>query len=614
MSRFDSTYDPVPLKRWAESAPIKTLPGLMARAVAEHGDVPFLGWKEGKGYLYHTYRETLREAEQFAAALIELGVEPKDRVALMSSNRPEWVITDIGAMQAAAINVPLYPTLSEQAVEYILNDSAARVAVAATADHARKILAAEADDLEVLVCMEGIDGLGSDKRLFDWTGFLTFGAGLLETHRPEIERRIAAIEATDVCSLVYTSGTTGDPKGAMLMHGNFVSNCTAVLDHLGITPGEVQLSFLPLSHVFERVVYYTMMASGATICYAQSIETVRDDILEVRPHLMPAVPRLYEKIHAGVMARLAAGSSARQQVFTGAMEVGKKYFDARCQGKVPRALKLAYAMAFKLALKKIHQAMGGRMRHLISGGAPLRVDVGEFFLHAGFSLIEGYGLTETSPGITFNPPDRPKIGTVGKCLEHVEVKIADDGEILSRGPNTMLGYFNNLEATRAVIDDDGWFATGDVGELDSDGYLRITDRKKEILVMSNGKNVAPAPIEQALKSSPYIEQAVLIGDNRKFISALVVPSFASLESFIKDRQLPAEPEQLVEHETLRGFLLEECQRVLREFSNYEQVKKIALLPRELTQETGELTPKLSVKRRVVAEKFADQIEGLYATE
>ena len=291
--------------------------------------------------------------------------------------------------------------------------------------------------------------------------------------------------------------------------------------------------------------------------------------------------------------------------------MGKKNFEGKQRRGASAATKLAYAMGHKLALSKIHKALGGRLRILVSGGAPLRSDVAEFFLHAGFKLSEGYGLTETSPAISFNPLDRPKIGTVGTAVTDVEVRIASDGEIQARGPNVMLGYFNNPEATRAIIDEQGWLSTGDIGELDSEGYLTITDRKKEILVMSNGKNVAPQPVEQALKRDPVIEQAVLLGDNRKFITALIVPSFAELKDWLTARGLTGSPQEIVDEEPLQDYILARCQTALESFSAYERPKKVRLLAQELTQETGELTPKLSVKRRVVADKFSDLIESMY---
>ncbi len=613
-SAFDSSYDAAPVLKWAEQAEHKTIPEMFRATVEKHPNERFLGEKKDGAYRYQTYKQAQEKVEQFAAALIELGLEAKDRVALISNNRPEWPITDLGAMHAACISAPLYPSLSPEAIEYILKDSAARVVVAASEQHLSAILSIEKNckKLEHIVSIAPVGEAQSKKKLWDWDDFLQHGQEHLETHREELEKRIAAIEPTDVCSLVYTSGTTGDPKGAMLMHGNFMSNCTSVLPHIDVRPGDIELSFLPLSHVFERVVYYAMIGAAATIAYAESIDTVRDNLLEVRPHIVPSVPRLFEKIHAGVLAKVHDDLNMKRRMFFWALGVGKDYFEARLKGAVPGGLKLKYKLAHKLVLSKIHDRTGGRIRLFVSGGAPLRKDVGEFFLHAGFNLIEGYGLTETSPVITMNPPSRPMMGTVGKMISHVEVKIADDGEILTRGPQVMRGYFNKPDATQEAINSEGWFHTGDVGEFTDQNYLRITDRKKEILVMSNGKNVAPQPIEQAIKSSQFIEQAVLIGDNRKFISALVVPNFEALKGWAEENGLESAPEKLAASEKLAEFLLKECHQACVDFSKYEQVKKITLLPKELSQEAGELTPTLKVKRRVINQNYAEEIERLYA--
>lgn len=614
MNPFETHYDPQPLREWAEKAPITTLPALMKASVDKWGDKDFLGAKEGQSFVHQTYAQVYQQARQFGAALVELGIEAKERVGLMSVNRPEWVITDVGVMQAAAINVPLYPTLSVEAAEFIINDSGSRVVVVNDAENAQKLVQVKCPKLEHIVCMCSTDGLEAKARIWGWQEFLDFGKEKLDQHSEELERRQREISPLDVCSLVYTSGTTGNPKGAMLMHGNFISNSTSVVAALPLEPGHVQLSFLPLSHVFERFVYYGLMSIGGVVRYAGGLDTLKDDIALARPHIMPSVPRLYEKIRAGILAKAEAGPAVKKALLETALTVGKKNFEGKLRGKPPKAVQLAYAMVHKVALKKIHDAMGGRLKILVSGGAPLRSDVAEFFLSAGFLLSEGYGLTETSPAICFNPLYKPKIGTVGTPVLDVEVKLGEDKEILARGPNIMLGYFNNPEATRAVIDDEGWFATGDIGEIDSEGYLRITDRKKEILVMSNGKNVAPQPVEQAIKASKYIEQAVLIGDNKKYISALLVPNFVALEPWLKERGIQGDPQALVKNEQLVSFLLEECGRMTGEFSNYERVKKVALLPVELTQESGELTPKMSVKRRVVNEKYAEEISSLYSSQ
>ncbi len=617
MNQFQTSYNPQPLRDWASGQPVTTIPALFRRSVEQSGDQPFLGAKRDGKYHYATYRQVSEQVAKFASYLCELGLEPGDRVAQIANNRPEWVITDLGTLEAGGVHVPLYSTVSVEAFSYILNDSQAKFLVLETSEHWNLLTQCHQDlpHLAGVVSLIPVDKSALNVPVWEWQEFLSSGEANLEKHRQTLQERVAAIVTTDICSFVYTSGTTGEPKGAMLMHGNFVSNALSVRPNIKVEAGDIELSFLPLSHVFERTLYYLVLSLGATIAYAQSMETVRDDILEVRPHLVASVPRLYEKIMAGVQQKAHNAPTMRRtrgHLFDWAIETGRRYSKARLSGQVSFALKLEYRLATKLVLGKIHQATGGRIKVFASGGAPLRADVCEFFLAAGFILIEGYGLTETSPVITMNPPEQPKIGTVGKALEKVEIKIAEDGEILSRGPHIMAGYFNKVEATQDVIDDDGWFHTGDIGELDSEGYLRITDRKKELLVLSNGKNVAPSPIEQALKESPYIEQAIVIGDNKNFVSALIVPSYDGMKAWCESQSVSTDPAELARDPKAYELLTKETVKACERFSHFEQVKKIAVLPRELSQDAGELTPTLKVKRRVVNKHFKNEIDGIYS--
>lgn len=601
---------PAPLREWAEGAEVRTLPEVFRRSVARVGSRPYLGQKVDGVYRFQTYSEVQVKVHQLACALIELGLEPGDRVANFSNNRPEWPITDLGAVHAACVHVPMYSTLNPSDLGYILRDSGARIVIAATPEHLRKILAIEKEcpQLEHVVAIDPAEGSCS-KRLWSWRELLDLGAARLSEREPEMERRVAGLKAWDVCSLVYTSGTTGHPKGAMLMHGNFVSNASTLVPWIQATCEDVELSFLPLSHVFERIGYYVMTVAGGAIGYATSIDTVADDLLSLRPTIVPSVPRLFEKIHARVFQQAQGLKGA---VLRWAVGAGKASREAALSGPVPLGLRAKQALAHKLVFGKIHARTGGRVRCFFSGGAPLRRDVGEFFLNAGFAIAEGYGLTETSPVLTVNPLCEPRIGTVGKVLPGVEVRIADDGEILARGPNIMLGYFNLPEATAEALEPDGWFHTGDVGRFDADDYLVITDRKKELLVLSNGKNVAPQPIEQQIKASPWIEQAVVVGDGRNFVAALVVPAFTRLEEWAGEQGLPGERASLVGEPRVRAHLFAEVQSACQDFSNYEKVKKIAVLSRELTMDQGELTPTLKVKRRVVDQHFRQEIEELYS--
>jgi long-chain acyl-CoA synthetase len=614
MSRFDSHYKAEAAIQWAETSPVKTIPALFRNSL-EKGAGPrrFVGAKVDGVYRYETYSQIQTKVHHFASALIEIGFQPNDRAALISNNRPEWVVVDLGIMHAGGIHAPLYPTIAAEAIEYILNDSQARLICCATPTHLKAILSQEAklESLEHIVTLFKHDSPSSQKKLWTLEDFLAHGAANLEKNAPEMEKRIAAIQPTDVCSLVYTSGTTGEPKGAMLMHANFVSNALSSVPVLGYNVDDVELSFLPLSHVFERVAYYCTTSVGATIAYAESIDTVAANMKEVRPTVVPSVPRLFEKIHAKVLDGVKKGGGVKQKLFGWALGCGKAYQDAKNKGQVSGWTKLQYEMARKLVLQKLHDGTGGRIRLFCSGGAPLRKDVGDFFLSAGFNIIEGYGLTETSPVLTINPPARPKIGTVGKQIASTEIKIAEDGEILARGPQIMLGYFNKPQATVDAINPEGWFHTGDIGRFDEDGYLQITDRKKDLLVMSNGKNVAPQPIEQLIQSSPIIEQCVVLGDNRKFIGALVVPTWATLVQWATSQGISGSNEELAKNPKVVEYLSKEVASCCANLSAYERVKKIAVLPRELTLDAGELTPTLKVKRKVVNQNFAEQIASVY---
>lgn len=612
---METHYDPTPVREWAEKNPVSTIPKLFRNAFEKNNAAGrnYLGAKVNGVYKFETYQQIRDKVERFAAALIELGIQHNDRLGQIANNRPEWVITDLGTMHAGAIHAPLYPTLATEAIEYILKDCGARVAVCATPKHLESVIASEKElpSLEHIVCMFDPKGVESSRKLWSWDEFLKLGSDNFDKHKDEIEKRVHGLKATDVCSLVYTSGTTGEPKGAMLMHGNFASNAQTSVPLLEFTTEDLELSFLPLCHVFERVAYYAVTSRGAAIAYAESVDTVAANMKEVRPTVMPSVPRLFEKIYARITEKVAAGPPLKRNIFAWAMSVGEKHFKAKLNGTLNPILKLQYAAAHKLALSKLHTETGGRIRLFASGGAPLRKDVGQFFLNAGFILTEGYGLTETSPVISFNPLRRPKNGTVGKVIPDVKVRIAEDGEILCKGPNVMLGYFNKPQATRDSISEDGWFHTGDIGILDDEGYLAITDRKKDLLVMSNGKNVAPQPIEQLIQSSPYIEQCVVLGDNKKFIAALIVPTYPNLKNWCTENSIAHEPDALSTNPKLVEFLQGEVNRLCADLSGYEKVKAIALLPRELTLEHGEMTPTLKVKRKVVNQKYSDKIGSLY---
>jgi long-chain acyl-CoA synthetase len=419
----------------------------------------------------------------------------------------------------------------------------------------------------------------------------------------------------DLATLIYTSGTTGDPKGVMLTHGNFVSNVLSALQVLHIGPEDSALSLLPLSHSFERMAgHYSMFHAGVTVAYAESLEAVAANMLEVRPTVTLAVPRLYEKIYARVLENALSGSGLKRRIFFWAKRNAETWADlVLARRPVPGGLALKKRLADRLVFSKLRARTGGRIRFFVSGGAPLSADIAKFFYAAGMPVLEGYGLSETSPVITVSSYEAPRMGAVGKPIPGVEVKIAEDGEILCRGPNIMKGYFNKPEATREAIDANGWFHTGDIGELDADGYLRITDRKKDIIVTAGGKNIAPQPIENAVKTNKFVLNAVMIGDKRKFPLMLVVPNPDAVTAWARERGLPADDyARLLAHPDVAAKVEREIMGNLRDLASYETPKKFVLLQDDFTIESGELTPTLKVKRRVVEKKYATEIEAAYA--
>jgi long-chain acyl-CoA synthetase len=524
-----------------------------------------------------------------ATALAARGVRPGDRIALLSYNRPEWAIVDYAAQRIGAVTVPLYSTLPPDQVEFILADSGAKLVFAENAAQLAKL------------------GPGRDAVVFDpapgVTSFESFLAGA--TGPPPVVETDPAALAT----IIYTSGTTGTPKGVMLSHRNIVSNVTALLEIVTFTPEDVSLSFLPISHAFQRIVDYAIFSRGAVVAYAESTDSVAKNLLEVRPTILCSVPRFFEKVHDRVLLSIESMPAWRKRLARWALRIGAAEAEYRMRGRrAPFGLKVRHGLARFLVLRKIRARTGGRIRLLVSGGAPLGKETNEFFNALGFTLIEGYGLTETSPVITLNRPGAVKIGTVGPPISGAEVRIApEDGEILVRGPLVMMGYHNRPEETAAVLSPDGWFRTGDIGELDDDGYLKITDRKKDLLKTSGGKYIAPAPIEARIRQHPFVANAVLLGDRRKFAAALIVPDFAVLE-----REFPGlSRAALTAHPPVLAALQGHLDAINADLPQHETVKRFALLDREFTPESGELTPTLKVKRKVVEEKWKPVIENLF---
>lgn len=556
--------------------------------------------------------ELVDRVRRVSRALEHLGVEPGDRVALMADNGPHWPTVDFATLCRGAASVPIYPTLLPAQAAYIAKDSGSKVVFVHNREQLDGILAHrdELPDLKKLVLISGSTG-GDPDVVVAWDDLMELGA---DVDADAFEEHARKAGPDDLASLVYTSGTTGQPKGVMLTHGNFVSNIITAMGLVDFRDDQTSLSFLPLAHVFERMIDYCYFYKGVSIAYAEGVHTVADDMQLVRPHVFVSVPRVYEKIYAKVQAGVAAGSPIKQKLFAWAEGVGRAAIPYRLRGEEPGGLLgLQLAIANALVHRKLQDRLGGRFEYAVSGGAPLGRELAEFFWSMGIPIYEGYGLTETSPVIAVNHPGRAKLGTVGPIIPGIEAVIAEDGEILTRGPHVMRGYYNNPEATAEVIDDEGWFHTGDIGEIDDEGFLRITDRKKEIIVNAYGKNVAPAPIENALKASRWVSQAVIIGDQRKFLAALIVPDFEGLAPWAeKNGKAGASTAELAGDAEVRALIEADLAAVNQDLASYERIGTFTLLPDEFTLEGGELTPTQKVKRRVIHEKYSEQIERMYA--
>jgi long-chain acyl-CoA synthetase len=561
-------------------------------------------------------REVFERVRDLSLGFGALGVSVSDRVAIVAESRPEWILSDLAILVAGAVTVPVYPTLSASQVRYILHDSGARVAVVSTADQVAKLQEVRhlLPSLEAIVVMDATAELAASALTLqdiEARGHARM-TGAWGTGR-EYREAARAVSPEDLATIIYTSGTTGEPKGVMLTHANLVANLEAGSQVLALSQEDVALSFLPLSHSFERMVSFIYLLTGVSIVFAESMDTVARDIMTIRPTVLTGVPRVYEKMQARIVATGEASPAAKAMVFRWAVRAGLAKARARLAGRRPGpAVSAKAAIAERLVFSTIRSKLGGRLRFLVSGSAPLGESVLEFFHGIGLPIVEGYGLTETAPILTVNPPEAPRAGTVGRPLPNVELRIAADGEILARGPNVMAGYYRKPDATAEVLRD-GWFATGDVGSLDAEGYLRITDRKKDLLVTSGGKNVAPQPIENVLRLSPLIAEAIVLGDRRRYVTALIVPEFAALERRLQGLGRPAAArEDLVRRQDVVALYQEIIDALNRDLSPFERIKRMALLPAEFTVGSGELTPTLKVKRKVVEERWRSQIEALYA--
>jgi len=569
--------------------------------------------KVGGAYQPISHRTLATRVRHTAFGLRALGVPRDGVIAILSENRPEWPIADYACLTARYLDVPIYPTLPDEQIAYILRDSGTVAIFVSTAAQAQKIAAVRASvpGLKWVIAFDDVTGNGIDMTI---AALEARGAA---TETPDAAARYRddalAVAPDQVATIVYTSGTTGEPKGAMLTHGNLASNVAAVAKVIPIGDQDASLSFLPLSHVLQRHFDFLMFATGVSIAYVESMDTVTVNMVEIRPTLVVAVPRVYEKIYARVLENALASGAFKKRVFFWARAVGERWAKVRLAGRTPNPVLAAqYALARKLVFSKLRERVGGRLRYFVSGGAPLAPAINTFFYAAGLVILEGYGLTETSPVISVNTPQRYRIGTVGPPIAGVEVAIAPDGEILCRGPNVMKGYYKKPEATREVIDDAGWFHTGDIGVLE-DGFLRITDRKKDLIVTAGGKKIAPQPIENHIKLNKYVSQAVMIGDQRKFPIVLVVPNFEQLEKWAKIKNLLyGNHKQLIAQPLVKAKMEKEVLGKLTGLAHFETPRKLALLDRDFTVDSGELTPTLKVRRRVIDTKFKALIDRIYA--
>ncbi|MBE3112517.1 MAG: long-chain fatty acid--CoA ligase [Acidobacteria bacterium] len=589
---------------------VTTLAELIVNTVKAYPKPDFMLFKKEGAYTPISSQEFGDGVKHLALGLNALGFEARQKLCLLSENRPAWTMTDLATLCAGGLTVPIYTTLVPEQIRYIIDDSDATVVVVSNADHWKKI-----EPLR--------GGLGKVKHYITFAdeapaGVLTLkevmdkGRAAAESKPGLFDELVARSKPGDEATLIYTSGTTGVPKGVILTHDNIVSNVKTAAAIIEFTEKDTVLSFLPLSHILERTVMFAFIYKGCTVAFAESVEAVAQNLLQVRPHIMVSVPRVFEKIYTKVMDQVLTSPALRRKIFFWALKVGKAYGAAKLAGKpISGGLRFRRSIAAKLVFSKIIAKTGGRIRFFVSGGAPLSKDIAEFFYAMGLVILEGYGLTETSPMLSINTFENIRLGTVGKPVPGVDIKIASDGEILARGPNIMKGYYKKEAETREVFEG-GWFKTGDIGRFDPDGFLVITDRKKDLLVTSGGKNIAPQPIENLLKTSPYITSGVVIGDRQRFIAALVVPNFEKLQEYARAQGIAfSSLDDLCRDRRIVGFLKAEVDRATPLLASYERIKKIAVLPRDFEIEKGEITPSLKVRRANVTAEYRTLIDAMY---
>jgi long-chain acyl-CoA synthetase len=599
--------------------PFDSLPQMFFDRARTLAGRPRYRFRSGEAWQEVTWQQMAERVLDLAGGLLELGVAPGDRVALVAATRAEWMEIDLATLACGALTVPIYPSNLAAECGYIIANSDSSIVFVENDTQREKIDRVRAEGFELdgvrhrvnpraVVSIDGGEGTVS------LSGLMERGRADGGSARAEVERRTAALRRDDLATIVYTSGTTGPPKGVLQSHGNHLAAVEALL-RLGIVrEGDVDFFFLPLAHSFARLIEYVGLAAGTTTAFARSIDTIAADLASARPHLVPAVPRIYEKLYARIHTARDGGSRVKQALFDWAVGVGREYSRHVREGRaVPSLLAMQYALASRLVFARIHHLLGGNIRYMTSGGAPLSRDIAEFFHAIGILILEGYGLTETTPVLTVNRPDRYRLGSVGQPLDCCEVRIAHDGEILGRGANVARGYHRRPEETAESWDATGWFHTGDIGEFDADGFLHITDRKKDLIKTSGGKYVAPQKIENLLKLQPHVSQAVVIGDQRNYCVALLTLDADAMAAWAREAGLAAaDPSALAADPAVRALVESEVAAVNAQLASFETVKRFHILPADLTIESGELTPSLKVKRKVVAERFEREIAALYA--
>jgi long-chain acyl-CoA synthetase len=592
-----------------------TLGTMFWSRVEKSADRPAQMLKQGGAWKTLTWHEVGEIVREVALGLIALGRQKGDAVALLSASRAEWVQADFAIFSAGCITVPVYPTYPPDLIAYVVNDSNARTIIVEDPGQLAKVLEAreKMPALEHIVVIAGYEATQPPKMVQTWQMLRRLGRESASAHASTLADRLAAVKPGDLASIVYTSGTTGPPKGVMQTHANHVAAQRNSESAAPCEEGWVHLLFLPLAHSFARLESFLGVYRGLCTAFAENLEKVGDNLKEVRPHFICSVPRVFEKVYAKILAGVEAGPPTKKKIFNWAIGVGREVSRHQQRGQpLPPVLKLKRALAHKLVFSKLHAALGGRLQWAISGGAPLSRDIAEFFHAAGILILEGYGLTETCPAATFNRPTRFKFGSVGQALDNVDVKIAADGEILIRGANVAQGYLKQPEATAEVFEPSGWFHSGDIGRIDEDGFVFITDRKKDLIVTAGGMNIAPQNVENMLKADPFISQAMVYGDRKPYPVALITINPEELTKFARDNGiLASDPGVIVKHPKVVERIGRTVEEKNSQLQSYARIKKFTILPADFTQDGGELTPTLKVKRKVVSSKYMSVIEELY---